>query len=745
MKKTFKAIVALFIFALGIIQNIAPHQAQAAEVLPNGEYTINYDVIYNGQPAPSGWAAYFSKPATLVVKDGKHSVSFKLGARHVINKFQTQVNGAYQDVEIISDNVEDNSRNIRFVIDSLSTPTNIKMSMSYGMDHELQLAFDESSITIVELDQPEPEQPGTEQPEPEQPGTEQPEPEQPGTEQPEPEQPGTEQPEPEQPGTEQPGTEQPEPEQPGTEQPEPEQPGTEQPEPEQPGTEQPEPEQPGTEQPEPEQPGTEQPEQLADGLYSIDYSILYEGQPAPPSWAGYFTKPALLMVENGKKFISFTLGASHVITKFQTEINGEFKDVEVLNTDTVNQTIIIKFEINGFANPTNTKMFMSYGMNHELQLDFDEETIKALNPEQPGPEDPEIETGKYTIDYDIYYDGQPAQASWVNYFVKPAKLTVENGQKFIHLTIGASQVITSFETEFEGNYTSAEIVGEDAEKQTKEYKFEVSSFSDPTNAKMLMSYGGAHTIQLAFDENTIKELTAEPNPEPEKPEKPEEPGTVVPPVDEGEDGELADGEYTLPLSVLGIDSDEESAFAKYFADEGLLVVEDGKHELFFTQIMGLTTLGEIEFEVDGEQVALNEISRNDEEGTRVLGLNVPFIQKSYLASIEAIGAPHLYPVRFVLDLSDLDIEVDDGQVVPPPGSKPGPNTDGNTPPKTNDDNEKFDRNADGTKDGSNSGSGVNNAKTNDALNYLQVSIYALLLLVSGMYLIKRYKTRKLEI
>ncbi|MDQ0272532.1 NEAT domain-containing protein [Cytobacillus purgationiresistens] len=529
---------------------------------------------------------------------------------------------------------------------------------------------------------------------------------------------------------------------------------------------------------------------LANGKYSISYDVMYDGSPAPPAWGNYFSKPASLDVKDGKHTITLTLGASHVITKFQTEVSGSYQDVRVISEDPANQTRLISFEIVGLTSPTNTQMVMSYGMTHQLQLEFDQNSLKVIEleqpelpeqpepeqpgteqpepeqpgteqpepeqpgteqpepeqpgteqpePEQPGTEQPEIADGEYTIYYDILYEGQPAQASWVNYFTKPAKLFIQNGKPSVVLSVGASQVITSFQTELNGKYADAKVIKEDAATQTKEYQFDISGFTDKTNAKMVMSYGGVHTIQLAFDKGSIKAVTdTKPDPKPETPGE-TKPDTEKPDKTEG----LADGEYSLPLSVLSVDSDTESAFSKYFAKEGMLKVANGKQQLFITQVTGLTTLGRVSMEVDGAETALTEVSRNEAEGTRVLKVEIAGIQKTFLASIEAIGAPHLYPVRFVFDLSDLDIDIDgdeDGGTAPI--TPPADNGNGNG---TDDkDKQSFERDADKNGATDKKGSSVLNAKTSDGLNYLQVSMYGLILLLSGWYLVRRYQARGLE-
>ncbi|MEA1851576.1 NEAT domain-containing protein [Cytobacillus sp. OWB-43] len=573
MKRLLRVTVALFVLALAVLQNASPIKVNAAQDLANGKYTINYQILYNGQPNAS-WNSFFENPASLIAKDGALSITIKInGANQVMQKIQTESNGTYQDAQVVSE--DQASRVYQFPIDGLNQSTNVKLFMSYGT-HTIQLSFDENSITTVELDQPE-------EPNPEEPSTEEPGTEEPGTEGPGTEEPGTEEPGTEEPGTEGPGTEE-----------------------------------PGTEEPGAEEPGTEEPEneELADGQYTIKYQVLYDGQPAPANWAGFFQSPATLTIAKGVPYISFNLGASHVITNLQSELNDVFEDVEVVSENAAEQTKLVKFQIADVNQLTNLRMVMSYGSTHDVALEYDVDSIQPIG-NDPGTEEP----------------------------------------------------------------------------------------------------GGE-------------------NPGTEEPGT-EEPGDNEPAPN---DDVLADGEYPLPLSILGVDSDTESAFAKYFADEALLTVNDGEYSLQFTQVTGLDTLGTIEFDIAGEKVALEEISRDEEAEERVLSVDIEAIQETYVAAIEAIGAPHLYPVRFVLDVSSLDVEIDDdgnGQTPPPitPGEDKGSGSGNN-----NDSHLPFDRN-DNQEQPKDNQKNVTNVKTGDSLNYLQVGIYAALLLLSGFYLFRKYRLK----
>lgn len=57
MKRLLRVTVALFVLALAVLQNASPIKVNAAQDLANGKYTINYQILYNGQPNAS-WNSF---------------------------------------------------------------------------------------------------------------------------------------------------------------------------------------------------------------------------------------------------------------------------------------------------------------------------------------------------------------------------------------------------------------------------------------------------------------------------------------------------------------------------------------------------------------------------------------------------------------------------------------------------------------------------------------------------------------
>ncbi|WP_180320123.1 NEAT domain-containing protein, partial [Peribacillus loiseleuriae] len=146
--------------------------------------------------------------------------------------------------------------------------------------------------------------------------------------------------------------------------------------------------------------------------------------------------------------------------------------------------------------------------------------------------------GEYKINFQVLKDGSEAISVMDGYTEKPAILKVENGNKYVELTLKNSNWIKKFQVEKDGVYSDAEVISEDDGKATRVVRFEVENLSEKLNAFTHvivtgipgLNYDSEYTVQFKFDLGSLVEVNV-PTPEPEEPEKPE-------PTYE-------DGEYTI--------------------------------------------------------------------------------------------------------------------------------------------------------------------------------------------------------
>lgn len=112
--------------------------------------------------------------------------------------------------------------------------------------------------------------------------------------------------------------------------------------------------------------------------------------------------------------------------------------------------------------------------------------------------------------YDINYVIQKAEnesASMANdYFEKPAKLVVKNGEMKVQVPMNHSAWITEFKAPENGNFVDAKVVSKDegADKRTVEFK--IDDLSKPLGVKIHVvvpsaNYDHHYTIRFAFDAN----------------------------------------------------------------------------------------------------------------------------------------------------------------------------------------------------------------------------------------------------
>ncbi|MCT2342834.1 NEAT domain-containing protein [Niallia taxi] len=685
------------------------------EPLADGLYTIDYQVWKENADEASSMGNYLSKPAKLIVENGKSYIQLNLSSSNFVTGFKTEVNGQYVDAEVISQDDEAKTKVLRFEVENLSDITNIQLAMSYGMNHVVRMVFDENTITVSEPEEiPEPA------------------------------------------------------------------------------------------------PGEGEEEPLADGLYTIDYQVWKENADEASSMGNYLSKPAKLIVENGKSYIQLNLSSSNFVTGFKTEVNGQYVDAEVISQDDEAKTKVLRFEVENLSDITNIQLAMSYGMNHVVRMVFDEGSISVEEPEEnpgttpgegegenpgttpgegegenpgttpgegegenpgttpgegegenpgttPGEEqgaNSEFVDGEYDLQYSILHVLQNEKSMADQYFTKPGKVTLKNGNATVQVEY------SDYITEFKINGKDAKIVSQSAGKTIVE--FSVADLTGLTSAEIhvevpAIGYDHWYTVRFDYDTSNLPTKSGgngntgggneeENGSENEGEEKPgeETPGNGDEDTndqdDKGENAVLKDGEYTVDYSVLHASKNEKSMADSYFVKPGKLIVKDGKVVARLTIKTDFIT----EFLVGSKAVkVISESGDSKVVEFPVADLASPTVGNIHVV-IPELNYDHWYEIRFLFDVSDLPvagIENDFDQINPE-------DTNTTTPDETtnnnSDDNLEYNRDGDTNSEqtnGSTETSGkVVNAKTADTA---QIGIYLLLLLSSIAVLIRKYRTRTL--
>ena len=513
-----------------------------------------------------------------------------------------------------------------------------------------------------------------------------------------------------------------------------------------------------------------------DGEYKVPYEVFHATKDEKSIADGYFTKPAKVVIKEGKIKVKIEYDPS--ITELKVNTNP----VTIVSEE--NNKVVAEFTVDSLEDMIQTEVHVvipsiKYDHWYTLRFDFDASNIPpAVVEEEMTP----IADGNYTFDYQVLKENTDEASSMGKYLSKPAKLLVENQKQYMIVTLSSSNFVTELKTELNGQLVDAEVLEEDAANQTKVLKIQIDDISKMITASLKMSYGMSHVVRIVPDKTTLTEVPATETPGTTDPGEgngetpgttdPEEgngetPGTTDPGEESGETpgtstdeekeqkGILADGEYTIPYTVLHGTENEKSKVDDSFVKPGKLVVRDGK---IYAQLE--MQKGNIK-ELLVNSKAVKVIESNDK--TQTIEFLIEDISKLVIGQVhiivDAIGYDHWYDIRFQFDTSDLPFtEEFTGEQGGTTGGSESDNesdTDSeqvNTSDETkseNADNESktddlaYDRNADEKSDAKHDkskSSKVANAKTSDVTPFM----WYLALMIGSLFVIaKKVRTKTL--
>lgn len=126
--------------------------------------------------------------------------------------------------------------------------------------------------------------------------------------------------------------------------------------------------------------------QLEDGIYSIDYVVLHAETDSASIANDYFDKPATLYIEDGEKYIEFTLNHSKWIKELQFPINNEFEHVNIVDENVEKDLRTIQFKLDqDIDSIVEMKMHVLieemepvYDHRYTIRLDFNSDAVELL-------------------------------------------------------------------------------------------------------------------------------------------------------------------------------------------------------------------------------------------------------------------------------------------------------------------------------------------------------------------------------
>ncbi|PAK35930.1 NEAT domain-containing protein [Bacillus safensis] len=507
MKRLFhlKAAILLVLFSLLTAFQIPQGTAQAASFV-DGEYTVGFTILKNGSTEASMMDTYTEKPAKLIVENGKKTAYVTLKQSKEITDFKVEQNGALVTTETVSEDETANTRVIKFDVVDLSAKLNgwVKIywdlgGFIYDEAYDVQLAFDQSSLTLVT-----PAKPDDNETKPD---------DQNGTK------PDDNETKPDDQNGTKPDDNETKPDDQNGTKPD-DQPTT-------PGNNN------GT------KPDDSAQNQLKDGVYRINYSVLKGDTDEASRMSDYFSHPASLTVKNGKQTISFTVKDHKSVASLKTEKNGSYQEAKTVSKDEAKNTRVVSFDVDDLKNEIKGKVHIvvaaaNYDQIYDIRFQFDSKSIAPVKdgqvveeetpaaPETPKPNTPTTETnnggadqetaqlkdGVYKLPFSMKKADKDELSRMNDYVVSPATLVVKNGRHFVSYTVKNSSAITSFQVGTGGKFEETLVAKTDEKADTRVIQYEAKSLSGAQAARVKIdipaaNYHEQYDVKIVYDTKGI--------------------------------------------------------------------------------------------------------------------------------------------------------------------------------------------------------------------------------------------------
>ncbi|MCM3367535.1 NEAT domain-containing protein [Bacillus safensis] len=524
MKRLFhlKAAILLVLFSLLTAFQIPQGTAQAASFV-DGEYTVGFTILKNGSTEASMMDTYTEKPAKLIVENGKKTAYVTLKQSKEITDFKVEQNGALVTTETVSEDETANTRVIKFNVDDLSAKLNgwVKIywdlgGFIYDEAYDVQLAFDQSSLTLVTPAKPDDNETKPDDQNGTKPDDNETKPD---------DQNGTKPDDNETKPDDQNGTK------PDDNETKPDDQNGTKPD-DQPTT-------PGNNNGTKPKPDDSAQNQLKDGVYRINYSVLKGDTDEASRMSDYFSHPASLTVKNGKQTISFTVKDHKSVASLKTEKNGSYQEAKTVSKDEAKNTRVVSFDVDDLKNEVKGKVHIvvaaaNYDQIYDIRFQFDSKSIapvkdgqvveeeKPAVPETPKPNTPTTETnngeanqetaqlkdGVYKLPFSMKKADKDELSRMNDYVVSPATLVVKNGRHFVSYTVKNSSAITSFQVGTGGKFEETLVAKTDEKADTRVIQYEAKSLSGAQAARVKIdipaaNYHEQYDVKLVYDTKGI--------------------------------------------------------------------------------------------------------------------------------------------------------------------------------------------------------------------------------------------------
>ncbi|MBD3858952.1 heme uptake protein IsdC [Bacillus sp. 28A-2] len=124
-----------------------------------------------------------------------------------------------------------------------------------------------------------------------------------------------------------------------------------------------------------------------------------------------------------------------------------------------------------------------------------------------------LKDGTYSVNYTVLKAEGNAVSMANDYWLKPAKVIAKNGKLTVQMTLKNSSWVTEFKVPGNGGYVDTAVLSTNKKANTRLVQFQAQSLSKPIKSKIHVTvksadYDHDYTIQLKFDESSIKSLSS---------------------------------------------------------------------------------------------------------------------------------------------------------------------------------------------------------------------------------------------
>ncbi|MDM5299891.1 heme uptake protein IsdC [Bacillus pumilus] len=125
-----------------------------------------------------------------------------------------------------------------------------------------------------------------------------------------------------------------------------------------------------------------------------------------------------------------------------------------------------------------------------------------------------LSDGTYSVNYTVLKAEGNAVSMANDYWLKPAKVIVKSGKPTVQMTIKNSSWVTEFKVAGNGGYVDTQVLSTNKKANTRFVQFDAQSLSKPIKSKIHVTvesadYDHDYTVQLKFDESSIKSLSTD--------------------------------------------------------------------------------------------------------------------------------------------------------------------------------------------------------------------------------------------